>query len=252
MSIKASDTTTDAFLNGRVTLVQPKSGYRAGSDPVLLAACVPARAGQSVLDVGCGAGAAGLCLAARVPGIALTGIELHAAYADLVRHNAALNGVKADIHQADISDMPHALRQQRFDHVLTNPPYFDRRGGTASPDAMRETALGEAVSLATWIAIAARRVAPKGTLTAIQKADRLPDLLTAMDPVVGSLVVLPIQPRPGRDATLVILQGKKAGRAPARLMSPMVLHDDAGFTPEAGSVLRDAAAIRLFPQRSTQ
>lgn len=122
MSTKDTDTTTDAFLNGRLRLIQPVSGYRAGSDPVLLAACVPARAGQSVLDVGCGAGAAALCLAARVPGLHVSGIEVQARYADLAGQNAALNAIEATIYHADIAHMSPALRQTRFDHVLTDPP----------------------------------------------------------------------------------------------------------------------------------
>ena len=49
--------TRDAFVGGKLHLWQPKDGYRAGVDPVLLAACVRAQPGQSVLDVGCGQGA---------------------------------------------------------------------------------------------------------------------------------------------------------------------------------------------------
>ena len=52
------DTTADAFLGGRLTLKQPVAGYRAGVDPVLLASAVAAQAGQSVLELGCGTGAA--------------------------------------------------------------------------------------------------------------------------------------------------------------------------------------------------
>jgi tRNA1(Val) A37 N6-methylase TrmN6 len=35
-------TTCDAFLAGRVMVLQPKTGYRAGLDAVILAATVPA------------------------------------------------------------------------------------------------------------------------------------------------------------------------------------------------------------------
>ena len=50
------DLTCDDFLGGRLSIWQPRDGYRAGVDPVLLAASVPARAGQSVLELGCGTG----------------------------------------------------------------------------------------------------------------------------------------------------------------------------------------------------
>ena len=75
----------DGFLGGRLAIWQPRVGYRAAMDPVLLAAAVAARAGESVLELGCGVGVASLCLGSRVPGLALTGLELQPAYARLAR-----------------------------------------------------------------------------------------------------------------------------------------------------------------------
>jgi tRNA1Val (adenine37-N6)-methyltransferase len=89
--------TDDKFLCGRLRLLQPEKGYRAATDAVLLAAACPAVAGQSVLDLGCGAGAASLCLAARVPGLRLTGLEVQPEYADLARRNAARNGIAMEV-----------------------------------------------------------------------------------------------------------------------------------------------------------
>ena len=68
MSVPASEPpcSEDTLLGGRVKLRQPRHGYRAAIDPVLLAAAVPAGHGDTVLDIGCGAGAAGLCILSRV------------------------------------------------------------------------------------------------------------------------------------------------------------------------------------------
>ena len=252
MSTADTDTTKDTLLGGRVSLTQPKRGFRAGSDPVLLAASVPARSGQRVLDLGCGAGAAFLCLAARVPGLSCAAVELQADYADLARVNAARNGADAMIHTADIAALPAELRRQRFHHVLTNPPYFDRRTGSTSPDLPRERALGEVLALPDWIDAGARRLEPRGTLTVIQKADRLPDLLTAMAACLGSVAILPIAPRIGQQSKLVIAQGIKGGRAPFRLLPPFILHDADDFSDAASAVLRDAAPIRSFSVRMAQ
>ena len=116
--------TQDGFLGGRLILLQPAKGYRAGIDPVLLAASIPAESGQSILELGCGVGTALLCLGHRVPGLELTGVELQPSYADCARRNAERNAIAAKIVTADLSKLPLAVRQVRHHHVLANPPYF--------------------------------------------------------------------------------------------------------------------------------
>jgi tRNA1(Val) A37 N6-methylase TrmN6 len=240
----------DAFLGGRLVIAQPGQGYRAGIDPVLLAASIPARAGQSVLDLGCGSGAAALCLGARVPGVTLAGLELQPGYADLARRNAARNGIGLEVVTGDVADMPQTLRQRQFNHVMANPPFFDRETGTIARDAGREQGLGERVPLSDWVAAAARRAAPGGHVTMIQRADRVPDLMGAMARHLGSLELLPLTPRAGRAARLVLMRGRKGGRAAFRLHAGWCLHmravharDGDDYTLSTTAVLRDAAAL---------
>ncbi len=242
--------TQDAFLGGRVQLGQPQDGYRAGVDPVLLAAAVPAKAGQSVLDLGCGAGAASLCLHARVPGLLFTGVERQAFYADLAVQNARDNGAQMRVFPCDLADLPVEVRQEQFAHVIANPPYFPSDGRREAEDPGREAGRGEVTALDTWMDTAARRLAPLGYLHVVMRADRLGDLITATYPRLGSLEVLPISGRIGRVAHLVILRARKTGRAPFRLHAPLVMHEGAqheadaeSYTAEIKGILRDALPI---------
>jgi tRNA1(Val) A37 N6-methylase TrmN6 len=242
-----ADLTRDVFLGGRVAVWQPVSGYRAATDPVLLAAAVDASAGETVLELGCGVGVATLCLAARIPGVVLTGVERQADYADLARRNA---GAVMDVFTADLTALPAALRQQSFDHVIANPPYFPAGSGTPARDAGRETALREETPLARWTDTAARRLKPKGWLTMIHGVDRVPDLLAALAPDFGAIALRPLAPRKGRAAPRVLIRARKGARAPFSLLAPLVLHDGPAhvadgddFTAFARAVLRDGAAI---------
>lgn len=149
------------------------AGYRAGTDPVLLAAAVRAEPGQSVLELGLGAGVASLCLGVRVPGLSLTGIEVQPDYARLARRNAAENHIPLEVIEADIAAPPPEVRQRSFDQVIANPPFFAAKGRSAAADAGRETARGECVPLAVWVAQALKRLRPGGALTMIQAASRL-------------------------------------------------------------------------------
>lgn len=242
------DTTRDAFLGGRITLEQPAKGYRAGVDPVLLASAVGARAGQSVLELGCGTGAALLCLAARVPDLGLYGAEVQPHYADLCRKNALANGFNVVIDDADIRELSHGIKAMSFDHVFANPPYFDRRTGHSSPLADREVAFGGPTQSKDWLNTAYRRLKPKGWLTLIQKADRLPEILQAFDPRFGTISVTPIAGRSGRAADRFILRARKGGQTPFVLTAPVVLHagekhvtDGEDYRPEIRDVLRNGA-----------
>lgn len=245
------DLSQDAFLGGKLHLLQPKNGYRAGVDPVLLAASVPAVSGDRVLDLGCGVGAAALCLAARVPGLTLTGVEMQEDYAALARRNG---GEAFEVVMADLTDLPMHLRQRQFDHVLANPPYFDRAASRAASDVGREAALGEATPLSDWVKVAAKRLAPKGYAHFIHRVERLPEILSTMRERLGSIEVLPLSARAGRAPDRVIVRGRKNGRGDFKLHAPLILHEGAVHTRDEDSyracvraVLRDGAALEFAP-----
>ena len=232
-----TDTTLDFLLGGRVRLEQPAEGLRAAIDAVLLAAAIPARAPEAVLELGCGTGAALLCLAARVPGLVLHGVELDAGLAEIARRNA--EGLGANIVAGDIRGALPACR-----HAFANPPYWP--GGSASPIALRRNAAHEAeAGLEDWAQALARGLVRRGTASMILPAARFGQAAAALRGAgCGSLTMLPLWPRAGVAAKRVILQAIKGGRGPDRLLSGLVLHEaDGSFTAAAEAVLRHAQAL---------
>ncbi|WP_323784824.1 tRNA1(Val) (adenine(37)-N6)-methyltransferase [Thalassovita sp.] len=242
------------FLDGRVSAWQPARGYRAGVDPVLLAASIPGEPGQSALELGCGVGVASLCLLARVPDMRATGLEIQPAYAALARRNATEASAAFDVVQADLTQLPTDLRNRQFDHVFANPPYFQRETSVSAADPGRDIALGGETPLADWVEVAAKRVRPKGYVSFIQRVERLPELLCAMQARLGSLQLLPLLPRRGRESQLFLIRGRKGGRAAFRLHAAIVMHegdthtsDQESYTSDIQAVLREGAAL-AFPK----
>ncbi len=238
-------TTEGWLLDGRVRYAQPLDGYRTGIEPVLLAASVPARAGERVLEAGTGAGAGLLCLAARVPGVLGLGVEVDSAMAELARQNVTANGIAGiSIVTADISAW---CGNGSFDHAFSNPPWHDP-ADTLPPVARRRLATHEGeVALEGWIAALRVTLRPKGSLTVLVPARQAARAVAALQAEgFGRLTLFPLWPKPGRDAKLVLIRGHAGQQGPGRIASGLVLHDDDGrFSGPAQSLLRDGAALSI-------
>jgi tRNA1(Val) A37 N6-methylase TrmN6 len=240
-----SDEKIDFVLNGRVKLRHlAKGGLKASLDSVMVAAAVPGRAGDTVLDLGCGNGVVGLCVAARVPGVIVTGVDIQPSMIDLAMQNAALNNVQAAYHVADIRLWEPAVA---FDHVVCNPPYLSAGTYTPSPDPHRAPAMGhdgQDTSLDDWLRIAKKSLRPGGMLTIIHRADHIHEVMLAMGKGMGYLTVIPLWPKMGAAAKRVIIQARKNRKGPTTFHPGLVLHQDDGtWTDAANNILRDGAGI---------
>lgn len=234
--------TENALLGGRVRLLQPSRGYRVAVDAVLLAAAVEAAAGERVLDLGAGVGAVGLCLAARVPGCTIVGIELQPALAALAARNAILNGAEARI-RTIVHDLAHPLPSglANFDHVATNPPYLAAAAADPSPDPSKALATVESsADLVRWLAVAAGTLKPTGTLTVIHRSDRLEEIVNHLVQLgLSDVTVKPLPP-----AARILIRARRAEVAVRRSSPPLALHGPAGgYTDEAEAILRHAAPL---------
>jgi tRNA1(Val) A37 N6-methylase TrmN6 len=252
MSDAAAAISEDAFLGGRLLLCQPRSGHRAGHDAMLLAAATAARPGDRVADLGAGIGAAGLALARRVEGVALTLVEIDADLAALARRNAAANAIVADVAVLDVTAGAVAfaaagLGPDSVDVVLTNPPFNDGTRHRASPDPVRAAAhVAGPATLEAWVRAARRILRPNGGLTMIWRADGLAEVLAVLSRGFGSLVLQPVHGEPGKPAIRIVIRAVKGGRAPIRILAGVMLNDATGAPDrEVAAVLAGQGGLAL-------
>jgi tRNA1(Val) A37 N6-methylase TrmN6 len=245
-------TSPDLLLDGRIKLFQ-RTGHRAGTDAVLLAASAPALPSGLVVDAGAGAGTVGLLLALANPGAQVALLEKNPAAAEDARRNIDANGFGARVRlvEADLFDAQArkaAGLAETADLVVTNPPFLDSRTARVSPDADRAMAhvLGEG-GLAHWLKASLALLRPGGTFVLIHRADAVGDILAGVAGRLGGVEILPIYPRPEAAAIRVIVRGRKGSKAPLALLPGLALHgEDGKFTPVAEEIHRHGR--RVFDQ----
>ena len=210
---------------------------------------MPAEPRQLVLDIGCGTGAAALCLAHRVPQCRVIGLDVQRDLVRLAIENIALNGFEAGASalNGDLLQPPPRLSPGIFDHAMANPPFLERGRGTpaAYPGRLAATVEGEA-DLADWVRFALAMVRGKGSITFVHRADRIDALLGCLAGRAGEVSVFPLWPAAGRPASRILVRARKQVAAPARLSPGLVLHEaDGSYTAAANAILRGGEALAM-------
>jgi tRNA1(Val) A37 N6-methylase TrmN6 len=252
MSPEQGETSEDAVLGGRLVLRQPLRGHRVGHDAILLAAATSAQSGEHAVDLGSGVGGAGLALARRITGVAVTLVEIDPVLTALAAGNAERNDlsdrVRAMCLDVELSAADFAaagLVPGSAACVLMNPPFNVSQ--QPSPDQARRLAhAASETTLELWLRAAARLLRADGVVTLIWRADGLAEVLAALNKDFGAITVLPLHPKPGAAAIRVLVRASKGNRAPLALLPGFLLADaDGKPSAAAEAVLRKGEALSL-------
>ena len=153
--------TRDTILDGSITLIQPKHGYRFSVEAILLGRFARANTRDRVLELGAGCGVVSIMIATLYRPREVVAIEIQPPLADMIARSAAINELKsvhaicADLRQKKIAGVDPAS----FDLVVANPPYRAAATGRENPDHGRRVARGEGTATLIDFVVAARRYA---------------------------------------------------------------------------------------------
>ena len=181
-------------------------------DSIFLSAAIPAGMGDKVLDLGSGVGAAALCLAGRVSGCKIIGIEIQNDLIECAQRNIVENkfGDRLKIFLGDIVNPPDRIRNNSFDHVMANPPFFRIGEVVRSPYVSKNISKVEnGVSVASWVKLGVRALKSNGTITFVFRNDRLNEILQAFGRKIGNISIFPLVSKQGGRTKRVIIHGRK-------------------------------------------
>jgi tRNA1(Val) A37 N6-methylase TrmN6 len=232
--IPAPDT-VDAFHFGGFHIVQPKGrGHRAGMDAMLLASMVVGDRAIQVADLGAGAGAAGMGVAARLSKARVLLVEKSAEMADYarksmaLRENVAIAGrlslLEADVTLRGRERVAAGLPDDSFDHVIMNPP-FNHADDRKAPDDLKAEAHAMHDDLfEQWVRTAGAILKPRGQLSLIARPESIADIVLACGRRFGGIEITLVHPRVGESAIRVLVSAIKGSRARLVFRSPLFMH----------------------------
>ena len=233
--------TIDAFHRGRFHVAQPRNeGHRSGIDAMLLASLVGSDKPVSVADLGSGAGAAGLAVASRLSGASVLLIEKLPVMAEFARKSINLPAnaflaerikvVEADVSLTGKARLATGLADEVHDHVIMNPP-FNHAGDRKTPDSLKAEAHAMTDGLfEAWLRTANAIMKPGGQLSLIARPESIADILAACGRRFGGIEITPVHPRPGEDATRILVTAIKGSKARLLFRAPLVVHGADGHS----------------------
>lgn len=242
ISLKEDEAIED-LLQGRLKIIQKKSGYRFSIDAVLLANFAGIKKGDSVVDLGCGSGVIPLILSFRHESINVTGIELDAESADMANRSVAMNNLseKISIIEGDIRGIKKLFAPEGFGSALANPPYGKLDTGRINPNEQIATARHEVTgSLDDFFQAASYLLKYKGRFSIIYPARRFADVIAEMRAFnIEPKRIQMVYSREGEGARLILAEGVKGGGVEMEVMKPLYIYaSDGNYTVEIEEMYR--------------
>jgi len=229
--------TADSFFNGRIQIKQHRSGYRFSIDAILLAAHARPGPEDTVLDLGTGCGIIPMILAYRNPGIDVYGIEVQTDLADIAALNITENGLNDQITVLcmDMKALNLEMTSGPVDLVVSNPPFRKAESGRINPNRQRAVARHEIkATLYDVVETGRRMLRTGGRFVIIYLAERMTDILTQMRKAgIEPKSIRTIHSGIETVAKLVLVEGKKGGRAGIKIGPPLIIYRKNGaYTDE--------------------
>lgn len=241
----------DRLLDGRLRLLQPRKGHRAGSDAILLASALPLLGQGALLDMGAGVGTVGLAAALMQPELRVTLLERDPELAALAGRNAGLNDAagRVTVVAGDVTARAAILAElglasASFDAVAMNPPFYPPGGTRASPVPNRKAAHVAEGALAPWLRTARRLLRPGGHLALIHRVEALPEVLAGLETGFGAVAVRPVHAFADKPAIRIIVTAVLNSRKPAAMLPAFVINGPEGrLTAASDAVHRGRARL---------
>ncbi len=243
MTLRLDDT---GFFNkdigkGNIKIYQDSDIFCYGVDAVILADFAAGRKNLNrILDLGTGNGVIPLILSHKTSAPYIVGIEVQEKSYGLAVKNAEFNELSHRVQFVlgnvnDANSGMQALRDESFDAVTCNPPYFTNGASVVSKNPEVAIARQEVLArLEDFLLYGKRKLRDKGEFFLIHRPERLVDILSlgrqfGLEAREIRLVANKAADKP----KMVLVRMIKGGGRNLTILEPLIIHkDDGSYTDE--------------------
>jgi tRNA1Val (adenine37-N6)-methyltransferase len=228
------DERLDDLIRNDLKIIQNPKYFCFSIDAVLLAHFSTIKNGDKVMDIGTGSGVIPLLLSLR-PGIkSILGVEIQEQLADMAKRSVLINNLEQQISILN-EDVKGLNLAEKFDLILSNPPYRGLHEGKVSPVAEIAMAKHEvAANLDDIVKKASQHLKSSGRLAMVHRPYRLADIIQTFRKYnIEPKRVRMVHPYLEKDANLVLIEGVKGAQAYLKVEPPLVVYNtDGKYTKE--------------------
>lgn len=238
--LKDGERIDDLQLNN-LKIIQNPSMFCFGIDAVLLSDYVNAKKNQSIVDLGCGNGIIPLLLYGKYQPREIIGVEIQNHVYEMANRSISLNSLedRIRIYNGDIKDCYRDLGVNKYDIVVSNPPYKKGKTGLENELDAKKIARHEIlITLDEIVFSASKLLKGNGQFYMIHRPERIKDIILSLNKTKLILKNIRFIHSKAKDKpTMVLIHAVKGGGEFLTVDRPIIIYnDDNSYTNEINTI----------------
>lgn len=232
VEIKADEELHELLGYDRIKIIQKKDGFRFSCDATLLADFVSTKSkDQEIIELGCGNAPILMFLTLKTKA-KLYGVEIQSDIYDIAKRNVQINNFtdQIEIINDDLKDIYKKIGHDRFDIVISNPPFFKYvpTSNINKNDYLTIARHEVKCNLDDVVKEASRLLKQGGSLYMVHRTNRFMDVASTFQKYNFGIkkIRFVYSKETNEDSLMFLIEGRKNMKDDCKVLKPIYIYDE--------------------------